>query len=107
MTVEQGGRGVGTVVRLTVRIMGTDRVSHHTVTEPQPGRVLMEAATDGSTVTTFTIEPFSAAQSRVTITTDFKASPGIMGMLEKLTTPAVARRMYREELSKLAAYVGN
>jgi ribosome-associated toxin RatA of RatAB toxin-antitoxin module len=105
MTVEQGGKGAGTVVRLTVKVMGSERVTQHSVSEPEPGRVLVERANDGSTVTTFTVEPVSAAQSRVTITTDFKASPGIMGMIEKLATPAVAHRMYREELGKLAEYV--
>ncbi|MFQ6030742.1 MAG: SRPBCC family protein, partial [Dehalococcoidia bacterium] len=43
MTVEEGGRGAGTVIRLRMKLMGRERSSRMTVTEPDPGKVLMEA----------------------------------------------------------------
>ena len=58
LTVEHGGRGAGTVFVTRMRAMGSERIFRMTVTEPQPGRVLVES--DGMTTTTFTIEPAGA-----------------------------------------------
>ncbi|MBZ0307342.1 MAG: hypothetical protein K8I82_14845, partial [Anaerolineae bacterium] len=57
-------------------------------------------------VTTFTVETVSGGeQSLVTIATDFRASPGIKGLLERLMNPPITRRIYRQELQLLADYV--
>ena len=99
LSVEQGGRGAGTVFVTRMQVMGAERSFHMTVTEPQPGRVMVES--DGITTTTFTVEPKGGAQCRVTITTDVRPSPGLQGWIERLFTPPFLRRVYRQELLNL------
>jgi len=41
----------------------------------------------------------------VTIFSEFPASPGLKGLVEKLMQPSIAARMYREELHILDNYV--
>jgi|FLYN01.1.fsa_nt_gi hypothetical protein len=106
MTVEQGGKGAGTVIRLRMKVFGTERVFRQVVSEPEPGRVLVEMDADAGVVTTFTIEPLGGGkQSRVTIVTDSRVSPGIQGLIEKLINPSFLRRLYKQELRNLAEYV--
>src|SRR6187399_1131146 len=42
LQVEEGGRGAGTRIRFTMKSFGTRRVSTSIVTEPEPGRLLVE-----------------------------------------------------------------
>ena len=53
--VEQGGVGAGTVISFSMTVGGRTRRVTQSVTEPDPGRVLVEAGDGGST--TFTVEP--------------------------------------------------
>lgn len=104
-TVEEGGQGAGTVIRLRMTVMGVERSLRQVVSEPAPGRVLVETDDAAGVVTTFTVEPLEdGKRSRITIATDSKASPGIMGFMEKLFNPFITRRIYREELRLLADY---
>jgi hypothetical protein len=106
LIIEQGGQGAGTIVRVEMNVMGARRAYRLSVTEPEPGRLLMETDPDAGVVTTFTVDPINGGQqSRVTIATDAKASPGIQGFFEKLITPPISRRIYNKELELLAAYV--
>ena len=41
-TVEQGGRGAGTVVAFQMKLMGRTQSFRSTISEPEPGRVLVE-----------------------------------------------------------------
>lgn len=50
LSVEQGGRGAGTVIITRMKVMGAERTFRMAVTEPQPGCVLVES--DGTTTTT-------------------------------------------------------
>src|ERR1044072_1519141 len=69
LEVEQGGRGEGTVIRFQMRVLGQTRVLRAVVTEPEPGRVLVETDTGGAgPVTTFTVEPEESG-SRATFRT--------------------------------------
>ena len=86
--------------------MGVQRMYRGVVSEPQPGRVLVEAYPETGVVTTFTVEPLNAGQhARVTIATDVKASPGVMGLMEKMMNPPILRRIFQKELRQLADYV--
>ena len=106
LQVEQGGQGAGTVVRTRMVVMGVERIFKLTVSEPEPGRVLREVDEQAGVVTTFTVEPLNGGQqTRVTIATDARASPGVRGMMEKLMNPPITRRIYTEELRQLAEYV--
>mgnify|MGYP001413434699 CR=1 FL=1 len=106
LVIEQGGHGVGTVFRVRMDVMGTSTHFHMVVSEPQPGRVLMEADEQAGVVTTFTLEPVADdIQTRVTIASDFRPSPGIKGLAERLMNPPITRRIYRQELQLLADYL--
>jgi hypothetical protein len=75
------------------------------VSEPDPGRVLAERELDGSTATTFTLEPIAGNQTRVTIATTMATRSGFAGMMERLMTPPVMRRIYKQELELIATYM--
>ena len=108
MKVEQGGQGAGTVVRVWMNVFGAKREYHLTVSEPEPGRVLVESDPVAGMVTRFVVEPVgSGQQSRVTIASDSPASPGFAGLMERLMNPPITRRIYREELHQLADYLRN
>jgi hypothetical protein len=85
LQVEKGGIGAGTRIVVTMRVMGTTVTVRHIVSEPEPGRVLVESDTDGYSVTTFTVDPINAGRgSMLTITTDFKPRRrGFLGRLER------------------------
>ena len=42
LEVEQGGVGAGTIIRFNVRALGRTQLFRSVVTEPEPGRVLVE-----------------------------------------------------------------
>jgi hypothetical protein len=106
LAVEEGGQGAGTVVFAHLKVMGVERTYRLVVSEPEPGRVLVEADEDAGVVTRFTVEPLrDGKQSRVTISTVTKASPGIQGVMEKLINPPITRRIYQQELQQLDEYL--
>lgn len=106
LEVEAGGQGAGTVFWLWMNVFGQRRVFHETVTEPVPGRVLVETDFDSGQRSTFTVEPLGeTGPTRVTITTDFALRPGPIGMLERLINPPISRHIFRQELRLIAQYV--
>ena len=106
LTVEKGGTGAGTVIRVGIKVLGLERTYHMIVSEPEPGRVLVETDIDTGQTSTFTVEPLNGGtQSRVTIATDFKGSPGFAGFMEKWLNPPITRRIFKKELRQLADYV--
>ena len=108
LTVEEGGKGEGTVIRVAMEVFGVKRNYLMHVTEPQPGRVLVEADPEQGVVTTFTVEPVDDGEkSRVTIATDSKTSPGIAGFFERLMNPPITQRIYRQELQQLDRYLSD
>ncbi|HEX7317109.1 MAG TPA: SRPBCC family protein [Pyrinomonadaceae bacterium] len=101
LEVEQGGRGEGTVIRFQMRVLGQTRVLRAVVTEPEPGRVLVETDTSGGgPVTTFTVEPDENG-SRVTFSTALTSAGGPLGILERFVLRRVLRRIYARELEQL------
>jgi hypothetical protein len=106
LEVEEGGRGAGTVVGVRMEVMGAKREYRLAVSEPQPGRVLVESDPVAGVTTTFTVEPLEGGRhSRVTIATDSMVSQGLQGWIERLVNPAVTRRIYQAELRQLADYL--
>jgi len=100
LTVEKGGVGAGTVIRFKMTIMGSTRDLRATITEPEPGRVLVETY-EGGEVTTFKVEPLGERQTEVTIATVWQ--PGwFIGLIQRLPAPKILRRVYTEELQNLA-----
>ena len=103
LAVERGGVGAGTVIAFSMRAFGTTRQSRAAITEPVPGRILMETLLDGSgVVTTFTVDAGAVAGSDVTISTVIPVSSGILGRLERWVAERYLRGVYRKELALLA-----
>jgi hypothetical protein len=101
LEVEQGGRGEGTVIRFQMRVLGRTRVLRAAVTEPEPGRVLVETDTGGDgPVTTFVVEP-EGSRSHVTFRTELTSAGGPLGVLERFVLRRVLRRVYARELEQL------
>lgn len=106
LIVEEGGHGAGTVMRVKTRFMGMERDYHLIVSEPEPGRRLVETDMDTGLVTTFTVEPAGdGRESYLTIATDWKAGSGLAGWLERLTTPGAMRKIYARELQQVAEFM--
>jgi len=102
MRVTQGGRGAGTMITIKMNVLGTKAIYQMTVSEPEPGRILREEDAAAGVVTTFTVDPANnGAQSKVTLCTRARTSSGLRGWLERLMTPTITRRIYREELAQL------
>ena len=100
LTVEEGGRGAGTVIRYGMKSFGTVRWARATVDEPEPGRVLRERVEADSLETTFTVDPGGLGHSHVTIETSWTPrGPG--ALLGRLLAPPFLRRVYADELSNL------
>lgn len=108
LDVLEGGVGAGTRTQIEMRVLGVTRVFEQVITEPQPGRILVETNQDGSAVTTFTVQPAGTyAATQLTITTDITARPGFAGFMERLFTSAMLPRIYQKEFARLAAYLDN
>ncbi len=103
LLVEAGGRGAGTRIRFEMRVLGATRTVRANVTEPEPGRRLVETYPDSGTATTFLVEPVAEGRgARVTISTRYE-NAGPPGWVEWLLVPGLLRRIYRAELANLAA----
>ena len=108
MTVESGGIGAGTIVRFNMRVFGRTQTLRSAVTEPQPGRVLVETDLDfNGAVTTFTVDPGATpGQCEVTISTELRVRGGIPGAIERFLATRYLRPIYQKELMLLRAFVG-
>ena len=104
LQVEEGGVGAGTVIRFQMSLLGRKQTFRAAVTEPEPGRVLVETYLDSNgAVTTFTVNPGSApADSRVTISTELPVRAGFFGKIERTLTTLLLRPIYVKELENLA-----
>src|SRR5262245_51684810 len=103
LEVEEGGVGAGTIVRFNVRALGRTQPFRSVVTEPEPGRVLVETNVEGPPSTsTFTVNSVEGGrEADVTIDTVMKRRPGLAGAIEEWVTVRLLRRIYREELRLL------
>lgn len=105
LTVEEGGKGEGTVLNVEMKVLGRVQTYHATVTEPEPGRVLVEHYADDS-VTSFTVEPHDdGRKTSVTIATDLQIREGALGTLQARLATRLLRPLYLKELDQLNAAV--
>ncbi len=106
LNIEQGGDGAGTIVNGVLKFWGKEYHFHQIVSEPEPGRMLVETDLDTPQVTEFVLEALDGGQrTRVTIASNFPASAGIAGFMERMLKPAVMQRIYKAELEQLSAYL--
>src|SRR5438445_720141 len=88
------------LTRLSVTLAGRTTTLTARVSEPEPGRVLVE---DGQGVqTTFTVQP-EADKSRVRFDTVLEAG-GLEGLMNKFLAARLLRPVYRDELERLERY---
>src|SRR3984893_13065601 len=106
LQVEQGGYGAGTMIRFKMKAFGVEQSFYQRVSEPEPGRVLVEQDIDSvqNVMTTFTVDPVEDEQkSHVEIATTMNTSPGFKGFVERIIIPIINRQLYRKELRLLEA----
>ena len=99
LQVEQGGYGAGTILRFKMRVLGAEQSFYQRVSEPEPGRVLVEQDIDSiqQVTTTFRVTPLEQGQkSHVEISTTMHPSPGARGLV-----PMINIRIYQKELKLL------
>jgi Polyketide cyclase / dehydrase and lipid transport len=101
--VVEGGVGAGSVTTFAVTAGGRTRTYRMNVTEPVPGRTLVESDANSSLVTTFNVEP-QGAKALVRIHTSWDGAGGIGGFFEKTFAPGAMRRIYLDELDRLNTY---
>jgi hypothetical protein len=95
-----GGVGAGTVIRLSISLAGRTNTMTAHISEPEPGRVLVE--TSQGVQTTFTVDP-EANRSRVRFDTVLEAS-GLEGLMNRFFAARLLRPVYADELRRLERY---
>jgi Polyketide cyclase / dehydrase and lipid transport len=104
MRVEAGGVGAGTIIRFDVTVLGRTQTFRAFVSEPQPGRVLLERNVEpNDSETTFTVAPEDGGRAAtVTIETALSQGGGLSGVIERFISTRVMKSLYAEELRILA-----
>lgn len=106
LVVKEGGQGAGTRTRVDMEVLGVKKSLHHVISEPEPGRVLMETDEETGLTTVFTIDPVGdGTQSHLTIASDIAVRGGVLGAVEKMITAPITRRIFAEEIKNIEAYV--
>lgn len=101
LRVESGGVGQGTVIRFEIRAFGTTQQARGQVTEPVPGRELVETYDDG-VKTSFTVVPAEDGRAAdVTILTEMKSKGGLLGIVERAMHRSFLTKAFAEELQLL------
>ena len=95
----RGGVGAGTELRYTLTAGNRPRVVTSLISEPEPGRRLVETAP--GIETTVTVEP-AAGGTRVRFDTVLEES-GVQGWLTRLFAARLIAPIYKDELDRLEA----
>jgi hypothetical protein len=106
LRVVDGGQGAGTRITFEIVFFGAARRFEARVSEPEPGRRLVETDVRSGIATTFTVDADAAGRgSSVTIATRYR-KPGLAGYVERWLSPRFLRAVYRDELRLLADKFG-
>jgi len=100
--VEQGGRGDGTVFGYKLKVGNRERAYRMAVSEPKRGSILTEKDTGSTLTSTWTVTA-QGNGSRVTLRTEWQGHGGVGGFFERLFAPRALKRVYDDELARLAA----
>lgn len=107
LEVLEGGYGAGTRVKFRFKMYSTVKDNEAIVSEPVPGAVLAETDVNTGLVSSFTLIPAGKNQTLVTISTEFEASKGFVGLMEKWFSPMMLKKVYKQELQMLHDFVLN
>lgn len=105
LEVEEGGVGAGTIINFDMNVMGKVQDFRAEISEPEPGRVLVETDLNTGAPTTFTVDALDTENSRVTITTTLQTRNGLAGKLEGWFTKRFLKPIYEAELKQLEEVV--
>ena len=97
-------RGIGAGTRISYHLHATKkrvRQVEATVTEPVPGRQLLETDANSSLTVLWEVAPIAEGRSALTVRVSWQGAPGIGGFFERRFAPAGIRRIYRTELDRL------
>lgn len=95
-----GGVGAGTELRYTLTVGGRPREITSSISEPAPGRTLVETAE--GVLTTFTVEPTAGGSTSVRFDTVLDGA-GLQGLFTRLFAPRLLAPIYEDELDRLEA----
>lgn len=98
LRIVQGGVGAGTVIDVDMQAGGSKTTMRLEVSEPEPGRLLVEQDPTQGLVTHFALEEATGGHCRLTLRTWFPRKSGIRGWIEKLLVPGMTRKIYKAEL---------
>jgi len=104
LQVEQGGYGAGTIILVEGRF-GKPRIIRGIVTEPEPGRLLVESYPEQRMVTSFRVLPAGNDASEVTISTAMPRRSGLLGWIEERFVRRLLSRVFVEELGLVAEFL--
>jgi len=100
LDVLRGGVGAGTIIRFTTRFGGRSVTRTQEVSEPEPGRVLVESGNGERS--TFTLEP-RGDRTLLRIETTLVPT-GLDALLMPLLGSRIMAPLYEDEMSRLEAY---
>jgi hypothetical protein len=104
LEVEEGGIGEGTVFHITLRLLGKRDRLHMRVSEPEPGRTLVETNLDTGVDTVFAVEPAPGGATRLRISSEWDAH-GFRGLFDRLVATRLLRRILSKQLDELGRYL--
>ena len=99
LRVVHGGFGEGTFITFDLIAFGRRQRQWALITEPEPGRTLVEMYPENGAVTTFTADSLGPNRSHLTIATTLRVKAGIRGRLELWLMKRFLRRVYAAELA--------
>ncbi len=106
LEVEVGGVGAGTVFHINLRLLGRRQRLHMQVAEPVPGRVLTETNIDTGIVTEFTVDSGEDQScTRARILSEWETDGGVRGLVDRLVTPPLMKRVFAQQLHELGQYM--
>lgn len=104
LKVEEGGVGSGTRISFSMRSFGVRRLLRAKITEPEPGRRLVETYDPTGMTTTFIVDGQDADQSSlVTIATQY-VKRGPAGWMERWLAPRYLKKVFAAELELLSSH---
>jgi hypothetical protein len=105
LEVLAGGKGEGTVFRLTMNVMGSRTTLVMNLTEPEPGRLVQEQDKNAGITTIWRLIPEAGGGCSLRLTSRFPRKPGPAGWVERLATSTMIRSIYKRELKNMEQYL--
>ncbi len=107
LEVEKGGVGAGSVLQVQMKAAGKLQTFKTFVTEPEPGRVLVET-NDTGYITSFIVDPCDDEKnSYVTFITEISSNSSLIKKIEFFFSKMILIPVYKRELDNLSKYASS